>query len=99
MEQSRQIETSAADYHRQPAPTCDIGQNLACKPCVFTRGVTLLRIQHVEEVMGDGFHVRGGGLRCSNIEAAVNLHGIAVHGLAMELARDRKTQSALPGTC
>ena len=65
---------------------------------VFTGGEQLVRLQDVDQMMGDAPPSGERELRRPNIEMAVHLQRIAIDDFAIEMLCQVKSQIALPGT-
>ena len=53
----------------------------------------LIRVHHIDQVMGDPFLFLCRGFGCPDIHVAVNLHGIGTNDLAPECLRQFDGQS------
>ena len=65
------------------------------RPRIFTSRVTFLRRQHVEQMMGDPAPLACRRFRGPDIEAPVQLEGVAIDNFAAELLGQAQRQRAL----
>ena len=95
VQESPKIESGTAHDHRQASPGGDSGDHLAGRASVIARGETRLGVQHVKQMVG--YAAARGGRRFgrADIEAAVQLEGIAIDDFTREGFGDAQRQLAL----
>ena len=82
VQQGAQIKSGASHHHWQAAAPGDFCNGLAGDAGVLTCGVTVRGIQHVQQVMRYPPALRFGRLGGADVEAAIELEGIAIDDLA-----------------
>ncbi len=78
VKQGAEIESRASHDNRQAVPGRDFGDGLAGPPGIVARGVTIRRLQHVEEMVRDFSPQSGWRLGCTHFEASIQLQGVAI---------------------
>ena len=82
IQQGSQIETGASHHHRQAPAIRDLANDSAGDPRVLTSGVTVGRVQHVQQMVAYTPALRCWSLGSTHMEATVELEGIAIDDLA-----------------
>src|ERR1041385_4789916 len=72
------IKPCPADHHRQPSARGNVGDHLAGLTGILPSRVTLLGVEHVEQMMGYSAALRERRLGRTDIEAAIELEGVAI---------------------
>ena len=98
LEQSAQVETGSAHDHRQARAGGNCGDRVARGAGVLTRGVTLSRVEHVHQMVGDPAALGLGNLGGADVETPVELERITIDNLAQELFGHPQGERALSGT-
>ena len=104
------VKAGAADKERQYPLPVQIRQNGPGHPRVSPGAEGLVRIRHVNHVMGHPGLFGRGGLGRADVHAPVNLHGVRPHNLAAEFLGKGKGKAGLahaggaaqhdhPGSC
>jgi len=82
IQQSPQIETRSANDHRKTAAYGNFFDNISGDTGVLTCGVTVRRVQHVQQVMGYTAALGLGRFGGADVKAPVELEGIAIDDFA-----------------
>ena len=96
-QQRAQVEPRASHHYRQAAAPGDFGNDFAGFAGIFTGRVTFLRHKHVEQMMGHAMPVAGRSFRGPDVEAPIQLEGIAVDNFAAKVLCQTQRESTLAG--
>src|SRR5690242_20869676 len=81
IQQGPEVETGSPGYDRHASPSRDLRQHAPRLPGVLASGKNLIRIENVDEVVGNALALRSHELGRADIEITVHLQRIAVHYL------------------
>lgn len=93
-----QIKARAAGDDRNALAVGNVADHLSCVSSVFAGGVTLLRLEHVDHMVGNAAPFELAQFCGSDVEATIKLEGVAINNFAIELLGDAQRQRALPSS-
>jgi hypothetical protein len=94
IQQSSQVESSSAYNDRQAAPGGDFANRISGHASVLTCGVTVGRVEHVQQVVRYPAALRFRRFGGADVESAVELEGIAIDDFAGEFLANAQCESA-----
>ena len=89
-QQRAEVEARAAGKNRKPAAVGNLRNGYPRQACVFAGGAELVRIENIDQVMGNAAALGQRQLGGADIKVAIHLQGVAVDDFAVELFRDPK---------
>ena len=89
-QQRAEVEAGTAGKNRKPAALGNLRDGCPCQACVFAGGAKLVRVENIDQVMGNAAALGQGQLGGADIKVAIHLQGVAVDNFSVEHLRDQQ---------